>query len=349
MGLFMKQEVPKRKLVVFLVLSVLLITFTFYGYQMFFTPNVLLEKSDRLVVIRGGTGFRDLQKQLHDEDVVNDMVSFSFVARILGYDRQIKPGRYLLKGNMNNLAAVTALKKGRREPVRLTFSHARKMDELAEKVTANIGVTRDELLEALDAFLEKNEDGFNKENIIAMFIPNTYEVYFNLTPEDLVKRLHEEYRNFWNPERRNLAREAGLTPLEVSVLASIVQSESAKPEEAPVIAGLYLNRLRKGIPLQADPTLIFALNDFTIKRVLNVHKEIDSPYNTYKYTGLPPGPVALPYIRTIDAVLRYEKHNYYYMCAMPSYSGRHYFSDNFATHQKYARQYSEWLNEQGIK
>lgn len=339
----MKQEVPKRKLAVFLVLSVMLITFTFYGYQMFFTPNVLVEKTDRLVVIRSGTSFRELQKQFHDDGVVNDLVTFSFVVRITGYDRQIKPGRYLLRGNMSNLAAVTALRKGRREAVKVTFSHARKMEDLAEKVTANIGVTSEEFLGAVNDFVSGNTDGFTRENVISMFIPNTYEVYFNLTPEDLVSRMHQEYLKFWSPARLERAKAIGLSPFEVAALASIVQSESAKPEEARVIAGLYINRLRKGIPLQADPTLIFAVGDFTIKRVLNVHKEIESPYNTYKYTGLPPGPVALPYIRTIDAVLDYERHDYYYMCAREDFSGYHRFSNSLEEHQRNARRYQRAL------
>lgn len=340
----MKQEVPRKKLVIFLVLSVLLITFTFYFYQMFFSANVLVGKTDRLVVIRQGTTFRSLQKQLHDEGVVNDVLSFSFVARLLNYDRLIKPGRYLLRGNMTNTAAVRTLRMGQREVVRLTFSHARTLDEVAEKITEPVGVTPDEFKAALDDFLEKNQEGFTRENIIAMFIPNTYEVYFNLTPADLVERLHDEYTSFWSEARRARADSIGLTPMEVSILASIVQSESAKASEAPVIAGLYINRLRNNIPLQADPTLIFATGDFTIKRVLNIHKEIDSPYNTYKYTGLPPGPVALPYISTLEAVLNFQQHDFLYMCAKEDFSGYHNFARTLREHERNASRYQSALS-----
>ena len=340
----MKQEVPRKKLVVFLVLSVLLITFTFYFYQLFFTANVLVGKTDRLVVIRQGSTFKSLQKQFHDEGVVNDVMSFSFVARLMGYDKVIKPGRYLLRGNMTNTAAVRALRMGQRNVVRLTFSHSRTIDELSEKITAPLGVTPEEFRQALDEFLEKNQEGFTRENIIAMFIPNTYEVYFNLTPEDLVERMHAEYQAFWNESRRAQADSIGLTPMEVSILASIVQSESSKGSEAPVIAGLYINRLRKNIPLQADPTLIFATGDFTIKRVLNSHKEIDSPYNTYKYTGLPPGPVALPYISTLEAVLNFQQHDFIYMCAKEDFSGYHNFARTLREHERNASRYQQALS-----
>lgn len=346
----MKKEVPKKKLVIFLVLSVLLITFTFYGYQMLFTPNVLVGKGDQLIVIQQDATFRSLQKQLHDEGIVNDMVTFSFVARVMGFDRQIRPGRYPLRGNMSNLNAIRALRQGgQRAGVRVTFSHARKIDELVGKITANIGVTQEELMSALDRFIADttaNTEGFTKENIISMFIPNTYEVFFNITPEDLVMRMHAEYRNFWNVQRLEKAKLAGLSPLEVSALASIVQAESSKAAEAPVIAGLYINRLRKGIPLQADPTLIFAIGDFTIKRVLNTHKEIDSPYNTYKFTGLPPGPVALPYIATIDAVLDFSKTDFLYMCAKEDFSGFHNFTGSLREHEQNARRYQQALSRE---
>lgn len=339
----MKKEVPKKKLAIFLVLSVLLITFTFYFYQVFFTPNILVGKTDRLVVIRPKTGFRDLRRQLAEQGVINDMVSFSFVARLMGYDREIKPGRYLLRGDMSNHAAVRSLRKGRREAVKVTFTHVRLLEELKEKITSNVGVSASEFGEALDTFIDSENSGFTKETILCMFIPNTYEVYFNLTPEELVERMHEEYQKFWDAGRLEKAAAAGLKPVEVSILASIVQAETVKTDEAPVIAGLYLNRLRKGIPLQADPTLVYASGDFTLKRVLNVHKQIDSPYNTYKYAGLPPGPINMPYVSSIDAVLNAASHDYYYMCAREDFSGYHNFSKNLSEHQVNARRYQRAL------
>jgi UPF0755 protein len=176
-----------------------------------------------------------------------------------------------------------------------------------------------------------------------MFIPNTYEVYYNVAPEALVQRMHREYELFWTEERKAKAKEVGLTEIEVSILASIVQAETIKNAEAPIIAGLYLNRLRKGIALQADPTLVFAVGDFSLKRVLNEHKEIDSPYNTYKYPGLPPGPVNMPSIRSIDAVLNYTKSDYYYMCAKEDFSGNHNFTNDYDQHMRNAARYQHAL------
>jgi UPF0755 protein len=339
----MKKEVSKKKLAVFLVASMLLITFTFYFYQVIYTPNILVDQADRLIVIKPNSTFAQVRKQLADAHIVNDVVSFSFVARIMSYDRGVRAGRYMLRRNMSNRDAIRELKNGRREIVKVTFAHVRLIDELTEKITSNTGVTNQEFRDALDEFIESNDAGFTKENILCMFIPNTYEVYYNLTPKDLVQRMFAEYKKFWNQSRIEKAQKVGLTPIEVSILASIVQAESAKKDEAPVIAGLYLNRLRKGIPLQADPTLIFAAGDFTIKRVLNEHKEIDSPYNTYKYAGLPPGPVNMPYVLSIDAVLNFRPHDYYYMCAKEDFSGYHNFANDLNTHTGNARRYQRAL------
>jgi UPF0755 protein len=337
-------EVPKGKLVLYLVVSTLTISFVFYGYQICYTPNILLEREDRLLVIRPGETFRQVQEDLGKGNFVNDMVSFSFLARLSGYDKAIVPGRFVLRSNMTNLQALKILKTGRQEPVKVTFSYVRLRNELAEKITKNIGITSREFNEALDEFVSTNKEGFTKDNILSMFLPNTYEVYFNISPEDFVARMNSEYKKFWNETRTNKAKEIGLTPIEVSILASIVQAESVKSDEAPVIAGLYLNRLRKDIALQADPTLVYALGDFTLKRVLNGHKQIKSPYNTYKYPGLPPGPINVPQISSIDAVLNYQHHDYYYMCAREDFSGYHNFAHNLEDHNKNARRYQKALD-----
>jgi UPF0755 protein len=191
-----------------------------------------------------------------------------------------------------------------------------------------------------------NQYGFNKDNVLTMFLPNTYEVYYNVSPEDLIVRMHTEFEKFWNDERKGKAKAVGLTPIEVSVLASIVQAESVKQAEAPIIAGLYLNRLKKDIPLQADPTLVFAVGDFTLKRVLNEHKEIDSPYNTYRNRGLPPGPVNMPELFALEAVLNYTKTNYLYMCAKEDFSGNHNFTHSYSQHLKNATRYQRALTRE---
>lgn len=334
---------PKIKLVAFLVGSMLLITFTFYFYQIVYTPNVLVDRDDKLFVIKSGASYRKVLTDLGEQGFVNDMVSFGFLARLKNFDRSIFPGRYMLRRNMTNLAAINALMKGRQEPVNVTITHVRLMDDLEEKITKNIGVTPEEFQYAVTDFIDNNREGFTRENIMSMFIPNTYQVYYNVIPEDLVERMHTEYKKFWTEERKAKATAIGLTPIEVSILASIVQAETIKQDEAPVVAGLYINRLKKDIPLQADPTLVYAVGDFTIKRVLNQHKEVESPYNTYKYAGLPPGPINLPQIASIDAVLDYKASNYLYMCAKEDFSGYHNFARTLSEHNQNASRYQRAL------
>lgn len=345
----MKKEVHKGKLAFYIIVSTLMITFVFYGYQICYTPNVLVDKEDRMFIIKSGATFESVRNDLYDNHFINDAVSFSFLARLSGFDKEINPGRYLLRRNMTNLQALKILKSGRQELVNVTFSVVRLQKDLAEKITKNTGLSPSEFDEALDQFIASNGDGFNKDNILCMFIPNTYQVYFNISPEDLVKRMNAEYKKFWTDERIAKTKELGFTPIEVSILASIVQAESIKQDEAPVIAGLYINRLKKNIALQADPTLVYAIGDFSLKRVLNGHKEIDSPYNTYKHPGLPPGPINVPRIASIDAVLNYQHHNYYYMCAKEDFSGYHNFANDLDEHNRNARKYQRALDAEMAK
>ena len=331
------------RLIAFLLLSVLGISFTYYAFQVVYTPNVLVEKDNRILVIKEGATFKDVQDELHEGAFVQDLISFSFLAKLMDYDENVKPGRYGLRKNMTNLEAVRTLRSGKQEPVRITFNNVRVIPELAEKITRNLKMSPDEFEAALIQYAMTNNDGFNKDNVVAMFIPNTYEVYYNILPEALIKRMHSEYDRFWTEERKQKAKNVGLTPVEVSTLASIVQAETIRDDEAPIIAGLYLNRLKKGIALQADPTLKFAVGDFTLKRVLNEHKEVDSPYNTYKYPGLPPGPISLPEISSLDAVLNYTPSDYYYMCAKEDFSGRHRFTNSFKEHMNNAILYQRAL------
>lgn len=334
---------PSKRLIIFLVLSILLISFAFYAYQICYSPNVLVGKDDRLLLVEEGSTFKNIQQKLHEGDYVQDLISFSFLARLSGYDEEIKPGRFVLRKNMTNLQALSLLRSGKQEPVRITFNNVRVMADLSEKITRNLGMKPAEFEAAVVKFAMSNEYGFNKDNVMSMFIPNTYEVYYNVSPDALIRRLHQEYEKFWTDERKEQAKVVGLTPIEVSILASVVQAETIKEAEAPIIAGLYLNRLRKGIALQADPTLVFAVGDFSLKRVLNEHKEIDSPYNTYKYPGLPPGPINMPTIVSLEAVLNYTKSDYYYMCAKEDFSGNHNFTNDYQEHMRNAARYQRAL------
>ncbi len=337
-------EIKKYKLVLFLVGSILLISFTFYAYQIIYVSNILVERDDKVFIIKSGTTYRTILDELGKGYFVNDMVSFSFLARLSGYDKNIIPGRYVLRRGMTNLQAIRVLKSGKQEPVKVTFSYVRLQSELAEKLTKNTGVSPQEFDEALANFVANNNEGFTAENIRCMFLPNTYEVYFNVLPEDLIERMHKEFKKFWNEDRLAKANKVGLTPIEVSILASIVQAETVKQDEAPIIAGLYINRLKKDIALQADPTLVYASGNFSLKRVLNEHKEVDSPYNTYQHTGLPPGPINVPQIDNIEAVLNYTQSNYYYMCAKEDFSGYHNFAANLNEHNVNARKYQKALS-----
>jgi UPF0755 protein len=238
------------------------------------------------------------------------------------------------------------LRSGQQAPLNVTFNNIRLKEELAEKICSEVSADADEFLALLNDSSVVSEYGFTTETIMCMFIPNTYEVFWTITERELMDRMYQEYKRFWNDERRAKADALGLTLTEVSILASVVQAEQlGHPDERPRVAGLYINRLERNIALQADPTLVYALGDFSIKRVLDTDKEIDSPYNTYLYAGLPPGPINLPEISSIDAVLNYEDHDYLYMCAKEDFSGYHNFANNLQDHLNNARKYQRALNQ----
>jgi UPF0755 protein len=340
----------KRNIVVVLMLvsTILLSSFSFYGYQMLFAANFRVEEESKILQIDKNESFKSLQNKLYDDHYLNDLVSFSFLSKLMNYDKAIKPGRYLIKSNMNNLEVIRLLRTGIQAPVKITFNNIRLKKDLAERLTTNLAMSENEFNTALNEFIENNDE-FDDYTIMSMFIPNTYEVYYNVTGEELINRMYKEFTKFWNEERLTKAEEIGLSPTQVVTLASIVNAESVKKEEGEIIAGLYMNRLKRDIALQADPTLVFASGDFSLKRVLNVHKEIESPYNTYKYIGLPPGPINMPPIRAIDAVLNYKHHNYLFMCAKEDFSGYHNFAETIREHINNANKYQRQLSIEQAK
>lgn len=327
------------------VFSILLTVFGLYAYQSIYTPNILVEKENQYLYVYPNTTYQSLLDSLYTKDIVQDNVSFGVVARLMKLDKSIKPGRYLLKSNMNNRQAVTLLRAGKQDPVNITFNNARTTADMAYKLTQNLMIDGEELLEVINDKDVAEQYPFDEESLRVMFIPNTYEVYWTITAEELLDRMYYEYKQFWTDERKAKADSLRMSPVEVTILASIVEAETKKREESPTIAGLYLNRLKRGMLLQADPTLIYAAGDFSIKRVLNRHKEIDSPYNTYMYAGLPPGPINFPTIHSIDAVLNYKDHNYLYMCAKEDFSGYHYFTASLNQHLNNARKFQQALNK----
>lgn len=339
----------KYYLIGMVTFSVLITSFFFYFYQAFYTPNVLVEEeSPAYLHISRDANFRQVSDSLFHKGIVNDMVSFSLVAKLMDYQESVKPGRYEIKPRMTNTELVRALRSGRQTPLNITFNNIRTKEDLAERITRNLEIDASAFYSLLTDSVHIEKFGFEAHNIMGMFIPNTYEVYWNTSAAELFDRMHKEYQRFWNDNRKAKAAALGMDPQEVSVLASIVQAETVKADERPKVAGVYINRLRINMPLQADPTLVFALGDFSIKRVLNVHKEIDSPYNTYKHLGLPPGPINLPEISALDAVLNYEDHKYLYFCAKDDFSGYHAFATNLRDHMINARRYSTALNAAGI-
>lgn len=336
-------------LVLLISISVLAISMTFYFYQVFFSPNTLVE-SDQPYMLKIPTNavFKNVNDQLYTDRVINDALSFGFVAKILGYQEAVKPGLYKIDPKMNNLQLVRMLRSGAQVPVKVTFNNVRTKEDLAEKITANLEVTQEQFLTLIQDSVYIRKFDFEEETIMSMFIPNTYEFWWNTSPEALFDRMYKEYQTFWTEERKQKAQALGLSQKEVSTLASIVQAESQKADERPKIAGVYLNRLKIGMALQADPTLVYATGDFTLKRILNIHKEIDSPYNTYKNAGLPPGPINLPDINSLNSVLNAEKHNYMYFCAKEDFSGYHAFAVTYTEHLNNARRYQTALNSAKI-
>lgn len=321
---------------------------TYNYYQRIFSPNVNITEEATYFHIPTGSDFEDVYIALEESGLVNNINSFKWVAEKKSYPGNIKPGRYKIKNNLNNNELVNLLRSGNQTPVKVTFNNIRTMEELAGSVSRYLECDSTDLLVRLSDKKLISSLGFNKTTLPAMFIPDTYELWWNTTAKDFVLRMHTEYNKFWSKERIKMAEQAGLTSIEVSTLASIVDEETIKEDEKPRVAGLYLNRLNKGIRLQADPTIKYALGDFSIQRVLNKDLQIDSPYNTYKNTGLPPGPIRISSISGINSVLKHEKHKYLYMCAKEDFSGYHNFAKTLRQHNINAAKFHRALRENRI-
>ncbi|NMC38265.1 MAG: endolytic transglycosylase MltG [Bacteroidales bacterium] len=330
-------------------LSVVLILAGYYCRNLIFGITVRpVDDVKQIIYIPTGSSFEQVMDSLELKLKIDNISIFKWVAEKKNYPAQIKPGRYIIEKGTSCNELINMLRSGKQVPVRVTFNNIRTVYELAGRVGGRIEADSAQIAAFLSDQENYRSDGFERDNILSVFIPDTYELFWNTGASEFYTRMLREYRRFWNPERIGKAREKNLTPLEVSTLASIVDLEAAKTDEKPMIAGVYLNRLRRGIPLQADPTIKFALNDFGISRILYAHLQIDSPYNTYKYQGLPPGPIGCPSIDGIDAVLNAEVHDYLYFVAKPDFSGYHNFSRTLAEHNRYAAMYQQELNRRRI-
>jgi UPF0755 protein len=321
-----------------------------YWYQNYKIENIEFEEDSVKLFIPKGSTQQDVLAQIIKLNIVSNSESLMWLAEQKNYKGAlVVSGNYIIKSGWTNNQLINHLRAGNgRIDANISFANVRTLKNLADSISEGILLESD----AIYAWLKSKDSirryGFKEETIISMFIPNTYRVDYDITVPDLMKRMAREYKTFWNSERVARLKDIQLSQSEATTLASIVFSETNSTRDMKTIAGVYMNRINKGWPLQADPTLIFALNDYTIKRVLNKHKKVDSPYNTYMYKGLPPGPINIPPSRYIDAVLNYEKHKYMFFCAKEDFSGDSNFARTLAGHMVNARRYQKALNDRKI-
>ncbi|MBX7205948.1 MAG: endolytic transglycosylase MltG [Bacteroidia bacterium] len=344
-----KKSVTKILFYVFLFLVLIGAVAGYKGWQMVFSPNVkFTDKKYTFFYIHTGSGYDQVLQQLANEKIISNTLTFDWVAALMNYPKSVKPGKYRILNGMSNRELINLLRSGNQEQVSLVIRSMNSLQDLASLVGRKLEadssgfyalITNDSVLQSIS---------LNSETIMAMFIPNTYNFYWNTSSEKVFNRLKEEYLVYWNEERRRLADSLGLNPVQVSIVASIVEKETQKRDEMPVVAGVYLNRLKKGMLLQADPTVIFAMHDPNVRRVTSAMLQTESPYNTYKYKGLPPGPICIPSQMAIEAVLHRNAHQYIYFCAKEDFSGYHNFAENIEQHLVNARKYQHELNKRKI-
>jgi UPF0755 protein len=341
-----------KKIFISLLLVIMLVLGVggYFAYKAIYQSNVDLgDKKSQIIYIPTGANFDDVIRVLEENHILKNRSSFEFLSEKKKYRNAIKPGKYRILANMNNNALINLLRAGIQEPVQINFNGLHTVNELISRVGRRIEADSFDLKDAVHNNNYLSKYGFNENNVQALFIPNTYEFYWNTSVDQFFERMAKEYKTFWTDARKKKAKAIGYSQTDISVLASIVQAEQCcDNEEKKIIAGLYINRLKQGMALQSDPTVIFSLNDFSIQRVSYEQTRTDSPYNTYMNKGLPPGPINFVQQSSIDAVLNYNKNDYIYMCAKENLSGNHCFSKTYEQHQIYAKKYRDALNARGI-
>lgn len=328
------------------ILSLVLLAAAIYLYRLIFAP--FLPEETIFIYIDEEKDYEEVVGQLDEKAGLPSGKIFRLLAERMHYPNNVKSGRYAIDPGMTMPDVIRLLRSGNQAAVKLTFNNIRTSEDLAGRLAQQLMVDSLTLLQSLRDPLVAENYGFSPENFVAMFIPNTYEVYWSTNVEGLLMRMKKEYERFWNDSRRKKAGKLNLTPEEVSTLASIVEEEATYTDEYPIVAGLYLNRLKRGMRLEADPTVKFSVGDFSLRRILYSHLEVESPYNTYKRAGLPPGPIRIPSIAAIDATLSPGQHDYLFMCAKDDLSGRHNFAVTHAEHARNAARYQRALNQRGI-
>jgi UPF0755 protein len=317
-------------------------------YNQFFGLYVRPKGDKATIYIPEEASYEQAMDSVEANLIIRNKKLLEWLAEKKKYQKLVKPGKYVIDRPLNYNELINILRGGKQIPITIIINNIRTLNELAGRIGGQIEADSAEIISFFSDPENYSKDGFKQEDVISVFIPDTYEFYWNTGAGKLYNRMLREYRKFWTRERLQKSEEIGLTPVEVSTLASIVDEEALKAEEKPRIAGVYLNRLKRGIPLQADPTIKFAINNFKVNRILFKHLETDSPYNTYKHAGLPPGPIGCPSIIGIDAVLSAEKHDYIYFAAKSDFSGYHNFSRTLSEHNRYANQYQRELNKRRI-
>lgn len=339
-------KISSRRYLITIAICLLVMLSLFFIY--FFADMSNSNKAEYIYIDRDDN-IDSIYTKLEPISQQSSLKGFKTLARHLDYTENIHTGRYKILPGECAITVLKHLKSGMQEPINLTLPSVRTIDKLSSKLSRKLMIDSVEISNMLkdSAFCAKY--GHDTCTIISMFIPNTYSIYWNISAEDFIERMHKESNNFWKAERKRKANKLGLSQLQVITLASIVDEETANDNEKPMIARMYYNRIIKDMPLQADPTIKFALQDFSIRRIYHKMLLVDSPYNTYKNTGLPPGPIRIPSIAGIDAVLNMPEHNYLYMCAKEDFSGTHNFAVTFNEHKQNAKKYSKALNKRGIR
>lgn len=346
-----RKKSSKVWLVITLFAVLIGVVSSIYAYRIYryvYARNVDIERDFVHFYIYEGDDYEVVKDRLVEEEIIKDVESFEWVAQRKNYPKFVQGGRYRIENKISNNKLVNLLRSGIQEPVSLTINNIQTKPDLAGLVSRQLEADSAELMNKLNDRSYLSQFGFDPVRIMAMIIPNTYEFYWSTNANEFLQRMAGEYKLFWDDDRKAKAQALKLTQTEVTTLASIVQKETFRSDEKKTVAGLYLNRIRRGMKLQADPTVIFAIGDFSIKRVLKKHLKVDSPYNTYKYAGIPPSPICVPEISSIDAVLNAEKHNYLYMCAKEDFSGYHNFASSLRKHNQNARRYQRALNQRRI-
>lgn len=338
----------KKILYILAVFIILILSGGLYFYSLLFNKSIHPPEGKSVIQIPANATYNQVMDTLKIQFNIENEKVLKWVAKKKNYPVLVKPGRYIVDESISPVELINILRSGRQSEVKVTFNNIRYLSQLAGKIGKQIEADSAAIMDFFNDPGNYAADGFTQQNIISVFIPDTYSMFWNTTPQELYKRMLREYNRFWDKERLSKAESLGLDKYQVAILASIVDDEVLKSEEKPIIAGVYINRIKRGIPLQACPTIKFALNDFTITRVLNKHLVIDSPYNTYLHNGFPPGPIGCPTKSGLDAVLNAEKHEYIFFAAKADFSGYHNFSRTLAEHNRYANEYQRELNKRRI-